>query len=64
MAVVNGQVPRQACRGGHICSVRAPSGNPIPVVSLYETVSHYSDRFVVGSDPGENRVDLCTPRQA
>jgi len=64
MAMVNDQAPRQACRGGHICSVRGPRGNPIAGVPLYETASHNSDSVSVGSDPSKHRGDLFAPRQA
>jgi hypothetical protein len=64
--MVNDQTPRQACRGGHIRSVRGRQGKPFVAISLSETLSRYADTR--GADPAlsltfsENRIDLFTAR--
>ena len=64
--MVNDQTPRQACRGGHIRSVRGCQGKLFVVISLSETLSRYAD--MRDSDPAsslifsENRDDLFTAR--
>ena len=64
MAMVNDRATRQACRGGHISSVRGPFRNPILAVPIYETASHSSDNIPARSDSSKNGVDLFAPREA